>query len=346
MNAQTERDAPLKVAVLLGDPRLPYAYGVDGRFGEEERMAVERLREALDGLDGFRFAYLDDHTGLIDTLRARPPALALNLCDTGYRNVQRHELNIPALLELLDIPYTGAGPVCMSLCTDKALVRALAVAQGIPVPNETFVDLTADPLVLPELYPALIKPNAADGSFGITADCVVADAPQAEAYMLWLRERLERPQALIQDFLTGPEYTVGLIGNPDDGITVLPPLVIDYSHLDPDLPPILSYGSKADPDSPYWQGLRFHPADLDDATYGRLVSHSTALFARLGCRDYARFDFRAGPDGEPRLLDANYNPTWSWDGKMALMAGYAGHDYAWMLRTILEAAARRCSLGG
>jgi D-alanine-D-alanine ligase len=342
--SSSEPAGSLDVAVLLGDPREPYAYGVDGRFGEEDFEAVRQLQGALERVEGFRFTYLDDHGSLIDTLRDEPPDLALNLCDTGYRNVQRQELNVPALLEILGIAYTGSGPVCMSLCTDKALVRSLAVGHGIPVPNETFVDLQADPLVLPELYPALIKPNSADGSMGITEDCVVHDAVQAEAYLRRLAGELDRPQALIQDFLTGPEYTVGLVGNPDSGFTVLPPLVIDYSRLDPGLPPILSYGSKADPDSPYWKELRFRPAELDDLTFSRLVDHSAVLFKRLGCRDYARFDFRAGSDGEPRLLDANYNPTWSWDGKMALMAGYAGQDYAWLLRMILEAAALRCGL--
>lgn len=335
----------LNVSVLLGDPHLPYAYALDGMFGAEELKAVEELSSALGRLSGYRFVYLDDHAGLIDELRTHPPDLALNFCDTGFRNDWVLERNIPALLEILDIPYTGADPMGISLTTDKALVRALAIGQGIPVPNETYVELSADPLVLPSIYPCLIKPNSSGGSFGITRDCVVHDASEAETYLRWLAEELSVVDALIQDFLIGPEYTVGLVGNLPSGFTVLPPLEIDYSALAPELPPILTYGSKANPDSPYWEKLHFRRAEIDDVKWSQLVGHSVKLFRRLGLRDYARFDFREGEDGQPRLLDANTNPTWYWDGKLALMAEWAGYPYHELLRLILETAMARYGLG-
>ncbi|HKJ77847.1 MAG TPA: D-alanine--D-alanine ligase [Gammaproteobacteria bacterium] len=335
----------IETAVVLGDPRLPYPYAKDGVFGEEEIEADRRLREALDGLSGYRFRYYNDHATLIDELRTTKPDLALNLCDTGFRNDWDLERDIPALLEILGIPYTGADPLSISLGTDKALVRCLATTLDIPVPNETFIDLTADPFPLPVLYPALIKPNSSGGSFGVTRDCVVNDPAEAEAYLRELAEQLLIPEAIAQDFLTGPEYTVGLIGNPGTGFTVLPPLEIDYSGLDPDLPPILTYDSKADPASPYWRHLDFRPAELDEITHGQLVDYSVKLFRRLGVRDYARFDYRAGADGVPRLLDANTNPTWYFDGKMAMMASWDGHGYGEMLRLILDAAVRRYGLG-
>ena len=339
-------EAGLTVGVLSGDPALPYAYGVDGRFGAGDIAAAERAVAAVDGLEGYRAVAFSDHAVMIDRLRSEPPALVLNLCDTGYRNLLRNEPHVPALLELLEIPYTGATPACMSICGDKALVRLLAAAHGIPVPKETLVDLHAEPLILPELYPAMIKPNDGCGSQGVTPDAVVRDAVEADAYLRWLAATAggSRPRALIQDFLTGAEYTVGLVGNPETGLTVLPPLEIDYSALDPSLPPILSYGSKADPDSPYWQALRFRRAELDAVNYAALVDQATWLFQRLGLRDYARIDFRAGADGVPRLLDANFNPTWNDDGKLAIMAGWAGFDYAELLRMILEAARARYAI--
>jgi len=331
----------LEVAVVLGDPRLPYPYAVDGRFGAEELEQLGHVRSALAELDGYRFTFFDDHSRLIEDLRDARPQLALNLCDVGYKNQWELERNIPALLEILDIPYTGADPMGISLTTDKALVRALALHDGIPVPNESFVDLTADPLVLPAIYPSLIKPNSSGGSFGITEDCVVHDAAQAESYLRWLAGEVTPPEALIQDFLTGAEYTVGVIGNPAAGLTVLPPLEVDYSALDPNLPPVLTYSSKADPTSRYWEKVGMRQAPVDEVTRAQLVDYCAKLFRRLGIRDYARFDFRSGPDGQPRLLDANTNPTWYRDGKMAVMAGWAGYSYAGMLRLILEAAAQR-----
>lgn len=334
----------LTIGLLSGDPALPYEYGVDGRFSDEDREAAQRVLETVEGLDGYTVKDFSDHGRLMDALRNDPPDLALNFCDTGYRNQLSNEANIPALLELLDIPYTGAGPSAMHLCADKAMVRLVAAANGIPVPNEILVDLHADPLTRPELFPAIIKPNAGCGSQGVTRDCVVYDASEADAYLRRLADESDWSQALVQDFLTGPEYTLGLVGNPGRGFTVLPPLEIDYSRLDPELPPILTYGSKADPDSPYWQALRFRQAELDEETHSRMVEHSIWLFERLGLRDYARIDYRAGSDGVPRLLDANFNPTWNFDGKMAIMAGWAGYDYADLLGMILEAARGRYGL--
>lgn len=241
----------LTIGVLLGDPSLPYPYSPTGSFGEDELEAVRQLQRALDSLDTYRFIYFDDHTNLIDALRADPPHLILNLCDTGFRNQWEQERNIPALLEILDLPYTGADAMGIDLTTDKAIVRNVALNQRIPVPNELFVDLAADPPLTPTVYPALIKPNASGGSFGITQDAIVHDHFEAEAYLRWLAGFLHPPEALIQDYLTGAEYAVGVIGNPDSGLTVLPPLEIDFSGLDPGLPPILTYGSKCDPESPY-----------------------------------------------------------------------------------------------
>ena len=335
---------PLTLAVLLGDPRLPYPYARDGKFGAEETEAVDHLKAALARIEGIAPVYFDEHAQLIDALRATRPDLCLNFCDTGFNNDWNLERDIPALLEILGLPYTGADPMAISLSTDKALVRFAAQALGVPVPNETWVDLTAEPVTLPQVYPALIKPNSSGGSFGVSENCIVHDAAAAGAYLAELRAQLEIPEALIQDFLTGPEYTVGVIGNRESGFTVLPVLEVDYSALDSDLPPVLTYGSKADPDSPYWNKLSFKRANLDDVKAGLLASHAVKLFTRLSIRDYARFDFRDGADGTPRLLDANTNPTWYHDGKLAMMASWAGHDYAGMLAMILRAAAERSGL--
>ena len=334
----------LKIGVLSGDSTLPYEYCVSGRFDEHEVAAVERVLESVKALDGYITRHFGNHRLLIDELRADPPDLVINFCDTGYYNRLSNEANVPALLELLDIPYSGSGAPAMHRSMDKAMVRLLAAAVGIPVPNEILVDLRASPLSRPELYPAIIKPNAGCGSLSVSRDCVVDNGVEAEAYLQHLADKTSWTHALCQDFLTGPEYTLGLVGNPGHGFTVLPPLEIDYSKLDPDLPPILTYGSKADPDSPYWQALRFRRAELDAEIYARLVDSSIWLFERLEMHDYARFDYRAGADGVPRLLDANCNPTWSFDGKMAIMAEWAGFSYGDLLAMIIETARARYGL--
>ena len=331
-----------EVAVILGDPRLPDPVKRDGRFNEEDAETVARLQTALAELPEYRFRYLDNHATLMADLTSRRPHFVLNLCDEGFNNDAFLEMHVPALLEMFDIPYSGAGPACLGLCYNKALVRGIAEAIDLPVPAETYFNSDDLAATIPSgVFPALIKPNFGDSSIGITQHAVVHTWEEAIAYLNNLRQQLPCSAILIQEFLTGPEYSIGIIGNPGANCRVLPVLEVDYSRLDPELPRLLTYESKWIPDSPYWSQIVYREARLDEDTRRKLTDYANILFERLGCRDYARFDFRADAAGEAKLLEVNPNPGWCWDGKLNLMAEMAGLRYADLLRLILEAAQER-----
>jgi len=331
-----------EVAVILGDPRLPDPVKRDGRFNEEDAETVARLQTALAELPEYRFRYLDNHATLMADLTSRRPHFVLNLCDEGFNNDAFLEMHVPALLEMFDIPYSGAGPACLGLCYNKALVRGIAEAIDLPVPAETYFNSDDLAATIPSgVFPALIKPNFGDSSIGITQHAVVHTWEEAIAYLNNLRQQLPCSAILIQEFLTGPEYSIGIIGNPGANCRVLPVLEVDYSRLDPALPRLLTYESKWIPDSPYWSQIAYREARLDEDTRRKLTDYANILFERLGCRDYARFDFRADAAGEAKLLEVNPNPGWCWDGKLNLMAEMAGLRYADLLRLILEAAQER-----
>jgi len=326
----------------MGDPRLPDPVKREGRFNEEDAETVARLKTALAALPEYRFRYLDNHATLFADLRARRPQFVLNLCDEGFNNDAFLEMHVPALLEMLDIPYTGAGPACLGLCYNKALVRGIAEGVDVPVPAETYFNSDDLAATIPSgVFPALIKPNFGDSSIGITQHAVVHTWEQAIAYLNDLRQQLPGVPILIQEFLTGPEYSIGIIGNPGSNCRVLPVLEVDYSSLDPSLPRLLTYESKWIPDSPYWSQIAYREARLDEDTRRKMIDYANILFERLGCRDYARFDFRADNASEIKLLEVNPNPGWCWDGKLNLMAEMAGLRYPDLLRLIIEAAQER-----
>jgi D-alanine-D-alanine ligase len=264
----------------------------------------------------------------------------VNFCDTGIDNRPTRELNLPAWLELHNIPYTGATPQAMVLCFDKQIVRLVAQALGVEVPGEVFLP-AGSARSLPDLYPAQLKPNAADGSVGITKDAVVHNEAEALAYLAFLDRELPGRDILWQEYLPGPEYGMGLIGNPAAGLTVLPPLEVDFSGLPEGCNPILSFESKVDPASPYWTEIKFRKAAIDDATLARIEGWAKALFRRFGLQDYGRFDFRCAADGRPKLMECNPNPAWANDGKLAFMAGFAGIAYPRMLEMVVDAAMTR-----
>jgi D-alanine-D-alanine ligase len=195
------------------------------------------------------------------------------------------------------------------------------------------------------VFPAILKPNFGDGSQGVSKGAVVGDDAALLDYLERLRAAFPKRPILVQEFLEGAEYSVGLIGNPDQGLRALPILEVDYSGLDPGLPRILGYESKWEPDSAYWNQVRYREACLPEALQQQLIEHSIRLFERLGCRDYARLDFRADAKGEIKLLEVNPNPGWCWDGKLNIMAGFQGMRYSELLAQILAAAVERLSIG-
>ena len=330
-----------EATVLLGDTSLPDSVKKDGQFNPEDFATIQILKDALSELDDFTFEYFGDHSRFITELRRNPPPLVFNLCDEGYANDAFKELHVPAFLEMIGVPYTGAGPACLGLCYNKSLVRAYAQSVDIPVPLETYFDPADLAATIPSALPALVKPNTGDSSIGITQDAVVNDSQELIKYLEQVRETLPGRAVLIQEFLSGPEYSVGLVGNPGFGFVHLPVLEVDFTGLDPDLPKILGYESKWIPDSPYWNTIKYHEAEISEDLRRRLYDYSSVLFERLECRDYARFDFRTDSAGEVKLLEVNPNPGWCWDGKLNFMAGFGGMSYADLLRAILDAAVRR-----
>lgn len=333
-----------QVTVLLGDPTLPDATKLGGCYTDEDLKCAAEMKAALESLDAYDLRYLNRHDTLIAELEAAAPKFILNFCDTGFRNQARHEWHLAGLLELLDIPYSGAPPFAMAVCYDKGVVRGLAAALGIAVPDERYCVTPEEAIDAIDRYPVLIKPNQGDGSVGITRDAVVHNRDEAEAYLAYFASALPGSAMLVQEFLSGTEYGVGVIGNPEPGFTVLPPLEVDYSGLAGDLTPILSFESKVDPQSPYWTDIKYREARLDDRTQRELSETACKLFARLGLRDYGRFDFRTSADGVIKLMEVNPNPAWDYAAKMAFMSGFAGIGYPEMLGLLVDTALVRTGL--
>jgi len=344
--AQTRRIPFPKVTVLMGDPKLPDSVKLGGKFNPEDMETINRLKRALSELDGYEFSYFDNHAAFLTQLRKEPPQFILNLCDEGLNNDAFLELHVPAYLEMLGIPYSGAGPSCLGLCYNKALVRAIAESLDIPVPLETFFAPADQSAMLPAMFPALVKPNYGDSSIGITQRALVRNPEELIEYIAELKRTLPGRPILVQEFLEGTEYGVGIIGNPGMTVQFLPILEVDYSDLPSDLPRILGYESKWMPDSPYWTKIRYKEASLPEEIARTLQDNSIQLFERLGCRDYARFDYRADANGTIKLMEVNPNPGWCWDGKFNYMAGFAGLRYADVLRLIIEAAQERAIAAG
>jgi len=332
------------VPVLLGDPTKPDPLKPLCVFDDDDFYTINQLQEALRNLKGYEFTYLNNHDTLINDLEKLKIDFVFNLCDEGYNNDAEKELHIPSLLEMLGISYTGSGPRCLACCYDKSLVRGIAKEMKIPVPEAFFIKPEDSIFELPFGFPVIVKPNFGDSSFGITQRSVANSIEELINAISEIREKFgyDKP-IIVEEFLTGKDLSVGIIGNPPESYRVLPIIEEDYSTLPPQLPRICGYEAKWLPDSPYWN-IKSIPAQLPEDTEKFIVECCLKLFERMECRDYSRFDWRLDSEGNPRLLEVNPNPGWCWDGHLAKMARIAGVPYAEMIEEILKAAEQRLGI--
>ncbi len=341
---KVKRTGEKNVAVIMGDPGKPDIIKPSNIFDDDDFITIDKLKIALSLIQGTRFTYFNSHNTLFnDLIRNRHKIdYVFNLCDEGFNNEARKELHIPALLELLGIPYTGSGPQSLAYCYDKSLIRGVSKEIGVPVAEAFFVKSEDNVFDLQIDFPVIAKPNFADSSYGITQKSVANSIEELNDAILKIRHDFGYESSiLVEEFLTGKELSVGIIGNPPESYTVLPVIEEDYSQLPPDLPKICGYEAKWEPDSPYFNLLRSVPAELPEDVEKQIIENCVKLFTRLECRDYCRFDFRLDGSGVPRLLEVNPNPGWCWDGHMAKMGKLANISYSRLLEMILQAAEQR-----
>jgi D-alanine-D-alanine ligase len=331
------------IAVILGDPSLNDSVKPDAKFDLDDFQTIEKLKIALSKIKNYKFNYLDNHHTLVDDLQKLQGKvdLVFNLCDEGFGNEAVKELHVPALLEILKIPYTGSNPQTLAYCYDKSLIRGIATEIGVPVADAFVITADKNLFELNIPFPVIAKPNFGDASFGITQKNVTNTVEELTDAIFWIRKNFGYGKPiLVEEFLTGAELSVGIIGNTDQ-YKVLPIIEEDYSELPEGLPKICGYEAKWLPDSPYMQALKSVPASLPLPVEQELVYYSLKLFERLDCRDYCRFDWRLNSKGEPKLLEVNPNPGWCWDGHLTKMSSIGGTAYSQMLEAILNAAELR-----
>lgn len=332
------------VTVLLGDPKKADIIKPDTVFDDDDFNTIDQLKKALASLPGYKFTYLDNHDTLINDLtRSRNKIdYIFNLCDEGYSNNARYELHIPAMLEMLKIPYTGSNPQCLAYCYDKSLIRGIAKEMDIPVADAFYIKPEDNVFEMNIGFPVIAKPNFGDSSFGITQKSVAYNVEELNDAIVKTRKKFgyDKP-ILVEEFLTGKDLTVGIIGNSPESYMVLPIIEEDYSQLPENFPKICGYEAKWLQDSPYFKLLKSIECELPPNTHKQIVEWCLKLTERLDCMDYVRLDWRIDARGIPKLLEVNPNPGWCWDGHLAKMAGFRGMTYSDMLKEILAATENR-----
>jgi D-alanine-D-alanine ligase len=329
------KSGPLKVGFAYNVKRIkPTADAQEDSEAEyDSPSTLQAIREAIASW-GHEVIDLEANQELPTVLAATPIDLVFNIAE-GFKGRNR-ESQVPALLELLDIPYTGSDPATLAIALDKALAKRIVRQHGIHTPNFQIFTTGKERLNRDFTeFPLMVKPVAEGSSKGVVSKSVVQDEAELREVVRELVSRYQQP-ALVEEYIRGREFTVGLLG--ERRPRVLPPMEIVFLEVgDPN--PVYSFQHKLD-----WNDrIRYDvPAPLDPTPLEKLRTAARAAFMALGCRDVARIDFRMDARGRFYFLECNplpgLTPGWS---DLVLIAQGAGMDYRTLIGEILSGAIRR-----
>jgi len=302
-------------------------------FDAEE--TIDAIREVLES-DGHEVIKLGGNAGLIDRLRQTSIDIVFNIAE-GIQGRNR-EAHIPALLEFLNIPYTGSDPLSLSLTLDKSMAKRVVMSEGIPTPRFKKVRRMEDLTGLDLSYPLFVKLCDEGSSKGVRLDSKVLDEPSLGEKTKWLLENYGSP-ILVEEFVTGPEFTVGILGN--ENPSVLGVMQIEIRGMAPG-EAIYSLEIKRE----WEERVVYHcPPPIDPPLLDRIQEVALRSYCVLDCRDVSRVDVRVGKDGIPYFLEINPLPGLSpVYGDLPIMARRMGWSYAQLVKTIFHHALKRCGL--
>jgi len=303
----------------------------------EEIGAVENAVRTL-GHQCFVMAIHDEILTVMHWLQEIRPDVVFNLCESVYGNTC-WEMNIPALLDLFRIPYTGSSPLTLGLCQDKGKVKDILQSQGILTPRYKIFDRGVGP-VKGNIFPIIVKPLHEDGSLGISKESVVFDNEALSRQIQYVIEKYHQP-ALVEEFIDGRELNAGLLES-DGKVGVLPISEIDYSEFPEGVPKICGYEAKWMADSiEYQKSKPICPAPLEWVVKKRVEHIAVKAFKLFGCRDYARVDIRIDRNGKIYVLEVNPNPDISPESGMTRAIKVQGMTYEDFIGALLERALQR-----
>ena len=323
----------------------------------DSEKTIEAISAALEA-NGHNVTFLEGDGSLYDNLRKLKPEICFNICEGHFGDAR--EAQIPALLEMMRIPYTGSRVLTLALALDKPMTKRVLAYHDLPTPPfQTFERLTEelDPAMV---FPLFVKPSREGTGMGISADSIVHNDAELRVQLRRIFERYDQA-ALVERFIDGREVTMGVVGNlvspvarriPHDedaprvskGLHFFPPLEVDMARYPEEEKGIYTNRIKVD----LVDNFYYHcPAPLEPTILEELRWLTAAVFRVTECFDVARVDFRldANDHNKPYILEVNplpgLNPGYS---DLCIEATADGWSYDLLINRILDEALERYGL--
>ncbi len=278
----------------------------------------------------------------LEKLKEKRPDVVFNIAE-GFNGVSR-EAQIPAILDMLQIPYTGSDPLTLSICLDKARTKEILSYHKILNSKFFVANGSVQSLQHSLNYPLMVKPVSEGSSKGIFSSSFVKNDKELKNEVKRILTEYGQP-ALIEEFLPGREFTVAIIGNGNEA-EVLPIVEINFEEFPNGFTPIYSYEAKWILDTKENPLEVFTcPAKISSGLEEKIKTAALNAYHVLRCRDWSRIDIRLDGSKEPNIIEVNPLPGILPDVKenscFPKAARTAGLGYNEMINKVLYVAAKR-----
>lgn len=319
----------------------------------DSEKTIEALLEAIRS-GGHECEFLEGNYTLMDTVRKYNPDICFNICEGHFGDAR--EAQVPALLEMLRIPYTGSKILTLALALDKPMTKRILHWHELPTPAFQAFDRVNEPLNDDLKFPLFVKPSREGTGMGVSAHSIVHNEAELREQLAYIFKRYQQT-ALVETYIEGREVTVGVVGNlvgpvarrmPEDedapriqaGLTFLPPMEVD---LNPFMESDVVYSNRLKVDLAD-QLNYICPAPLSKEMIEDLNWYTAAVFRVTGALDVSRVDFRLDKNDnwKPYILEINPLPGLSPGvSDLVIEAQAIGIGHGELVNRILNEALKR-----
>ncbi len=319
----------------------------------DSEKTIQALLDALRA-GGHTCEFLEGDATIIDTVRKFQPDICFNICESHFGDAR--EAQVPAILEKLQIPYTGSKVLCLALGLDKPMTKRVLTYHDLPTPDSQTFERVDEPLDPKMQFPLFVKPSREGTGMGVSAKSIVKNEEELREQVGLIIDRYHQA-ALVETFIDGREVTVGMVGNLQGPVARRLPHNEDLPRIQAGLrffPPMeVDLSPYLETDAVYANRLKVAladqlnyicPAPLDEDMVDELNWLAAAVFRVTGALDVARVDFRlnVNEDWKPYILEINPLPGLSPGiSDIVIEAAAEGVDHPTLVNMILETALRR-----
>jgi len=292
---------------------------------------------------GYRVTFFDfnDMPKAFSEIRKSDVDIIFNVCER-INNSSLLEPHSAAILDALQVPYTGSNPLTLALCIDKIRVKKLLAFHDIPTPKWDYAYSMDDYIDKDLRYPLIVKPGNTDNSIGITNESVVTNKKELKRRMEYVIKEMNRP-VLVEEYIEGDEYDVTIIGNDEDELQVLPLSRSIFKNMPKGYWHIYPYQVKWSSDESVYDNIVVQrpPRNVSKKLASLLTEIALDTYRILDCHDYGRVEIRVDEHNNPYVLELNPNPSINIEDLIPHVAEIAGMNYGEFLETIIRMAIQR-----